>query len=258
MPKVILLCAFFKKEFIIFKRYLINSIGSMLTLYVMFLLLFGGFQGIRGLAGLESSTADGIVVSYVLWFFMFTTYQDVANTLCSEARQGTLEQLYMSVHGFGWVMGAKVVASFCINLILVAVLLGAATFTTGVTLNLDLLSLFPVLIGTLLGSLGLGLVIGGLTLLFKRIDSYTQMVQFILIALVAIPAENVLGMRLLPGSYGAALIRGIMIDGKNLLQLGLGNVGFIFLVGLVHLSLGYAVYKVCERKAMIQGTLGHY
>src|SRR5690554_4670465 len=104
---------------------------------------------------------------------MLSTYQDVWYTIRTEAQQGTLEQLYMSIHPFGWIMGAKVVARFFINLLLVAILLGAALFTTGVTLNLDLLSLMPVLIGTLLSSLGIGFLIGGITLMFKRIDSYT-------------------------------------------------------------------------------------
>ncbi len=259
MPKRILLMqAFFKKEFILFRRYLLNSLGGMMTLYVMFLLLFGGFQGLRGLAGLEGDTAEVLVVGYALWFFMLASYQDVSYSLRTEAQEGTLEQLYMSVHGFGWVMGAKVVARFFINLILVGVLLTAALITTGVTLNLDFLSLFPVLIGTLLGSLGVGFIIGGVTLVLKRIESYTQMVQFLLIALVAVPAERVLWMRLLPGSYGAAMIRRVMIDGENLVQLGLWNVISIFFIGLVHLGVGYGVYKLCERRAMLQGTLGHY
>ncbi|HBG01153.1 MAG TPA: hypothetical protein DDW87_06225 [Firmicutes bacterium] len=256
--KILLLQAFFKKQFILFRRYLLNSLGSVITLYVVFLLLFGGYRGIQGLGGVEGNTVEGLVVSYVLWLFVLTTYQDVWYTLRREAQEGTLEQLYMSVHGFGWVMGANVVASFFANLILVATLLGAALFTTGVTLNLDLLSLFPVLIGTLLGSLGIGFAIGGITLVLKRIDSYTQVMQFLLIALVAAPAGRVLWMRLLPCSYGSALISRIMVKGQNLTHIGLWNVFVLFAIGLVHLALGYGIYKLCERKAMLQGALGHY
>ena len=258
LKKLLLLQAFFKKEFLIARRYWVNSLGGLLTLYVIFLMFFGGYQGLRGLAGLEGDTAEILVVGYVVWFFMLTTYQDISDTLRSEAQQGTLEQLYMSVHGFGWVMGAKVVAGFFINLIVVAILFLAATLTTGVRLNLDILALFPVLIGTLLGALGVGFIIGGITLILKRIESYTQMVQFLLIALVALPADRVLWMRLLPGSYGSALIRKVMVEGQNLTQLGLGNVAVMFFIGILHLVLSYLVYKLCERKAMIQGTLGHY
>ncbi len=256
--KLLLLRAFFKMEFITFRRYWMNSLGGMLTLYVIFLVLFGGYQGLRSLGGVEGDPAEVIVVGYVLWFFMLSTYQDVWYTIRTEAQQGTLEQLYMSIHPFGWIMGAKVVARFFINLLLVAILLGAALFTTGVTLNLDLLSLMPVLIGTLLSSLGIGFLIGGITLMFKRIDSYTQMVQFILIALVALPADRVLWMRLLPGSYGATLIRNILVDGATLWGLGVGNLAMLFAIGLLHLAVGYGVYTLCEKKAMFLGMLGHY
>lgn len=256
--KLLLLQAFFKMEFITFRRYWVNSFGGMLTIYVIFLVLFGGYQGLRGLGGMEGDTAEVIVVGYVLWFFMLATYQDVWYTLRTEAQQGTLEQLYMSIHSFGWIMGAKVIARFFINLVSVAILLGAALLTTGITLNLDLLSLMPVLIGTLLSSLGIGFLIGGITLIFKRIDSYTQMVQFVLIALIALPAERVPWMRLLPGSYGAALIRSVLVDGSNLWGLGVGNLALLFAVGLLHLAVGYGVYSLCEKRAMLHGMLGHY
>jgi ABC-2 type transport system permease protein len=259
VPKLILFAAFFKKEFILFRRYLVNSLGGMLTIYIVFLLLFGGYRGFASMAGaVGGSGIENLVVGYVLWFFMLTTYQDVFHTILLEARQGTLEQLYMSVHGFGWVMGAKAAAGFVVNLIFVVVLLIAAMLTSGVTLRLDVLSLFPVLLGTLLGVLGVGFAIGGVTLILKRIESYTQMVQFLLIGLIAVPAERFVVFRLLPGSYGAVLIREIMVNGKNLLELGVGNVLVMYLIGFAHLFLGYASYKVCERKAMIQGTLGHY
>jgi hypothetical protein len=49
-----------------------------------------------------------------------------------------------------------------------------------------------------------------------------------------------------------------MVDGQNLMQLGAWNLMALLLIGIVHLLLGYGVYKVCERKAMLAGMLGHY
>ncbi|NLL42530.1 MAG: hypothetical protein GX251_04220 [Firmicutes bacterium] len=258
LRKGLLLQAFFKKELILFRRYLHNSVGSMITLYVIFLLLVGGFQGVRALVGVGADTLEGLVVGYVLWIFMLSTYQDVWYTVRTEAQEGTLEQLYMSAHGFGWVMGAKVVAGFFTNLIMVAVLLAAALLTTGVSVNLDFWSLLPLVIGTLLGSAGIGFAVGGITLVLKRIDSYTQMVQFLLIALVGAPAGRIIWMRLLPCSYGSALINRVMVGGQNLSQIGFGHVAAMILIGVGHLLAGYGIYKFCEHRAMIQGTLGHY
>lgn len=256
--KYLLFRAFLLRQLIYFRRYFMNSLGGMLTLFLVFLLIFGGYQGLSGPGGLKGDTAEVLVVGYVLWFFLYTTYQDVAQYIRTESLTGTLEQLYMSVHGFGWVMGASVLAAFLTNLVLVALLLWFAMSVTGTMLNVNLPALFPVIFGTLLGPLGLGFVVAGLTLLFQRIDSYTQMVQFLLIGLVALPAEQVAWMRLLPGSFGAALAREIMVRGKGVMEIGLGNYLLLFVIGIVHLLLGYGVYKLCEGKAMSRGQLGHY
>ena len=91
MPKLILFAAFFKKEFILFRRYLVNSLGGMLTIYIVFLLLFGGYRGFASMAGaVGGSGIENLVVGYVLWFFMLTTYQDVFHTILLEARRGHL------------------------------------------------------------------------------------------------------------------------------------------------------------------------
>lgn len=256
--KLLLLQAFIKREFIILKRYWLNTLGSMLTVFVIFLVLFGGYQGLKTLGTLGGDTAEAIVVGYILWFFLLSTHEAVAATLRVEAYQGTLEQLYMSSHGFGWVIGAKIIASFLRNIITVSILFAVAVSATGTTLNLDLVSLFPVLIGTLLGSLGIGFVIGGLTLVFKQLTSFTQMVQFAIVFLIALPADRILWMRLLPSSYGASLIQHILVRSSNLSDLGLGAVMLLFAVGILHLALGYGVYKVCEQRAMRLGMLGHY
>ncbi len=259
MPKKLTLFrAFFRRQLAYFRRYFANSLGGMLTLYVVFLLILGGYRGLSGPSGLQGDTTEALVVGYGLWFYMLMTYQDVSYTIRTEALTGTLEQLYMSIHSFGWVMGASVSAAFMANFVMWAVLLGVAMFTTGTALNIDLLSVLPVLIGTLLGPLGIGFIIGGLTLVFKRIESYTQMVQFVLIGLVAVPAERVVWMRLLPGSFGAGLVRDIMVRGASLAEIGAGNLALLFAIGVGHLLLGYAVYKQCERAAMSRGLLGHY
>lgn len=240
------------------KRYSINSLGGILTMYVIFLMLLGGYKGIGNLGGIEGDTIEDLVIGYALWVFLLITYQAISITIRTESQEGTLEQLYMSAHGIGWIMGAKVVASFLFNLLIMAIILFATMLTSGVSLNLDLISLLPVLIGTLLSSLAVGFIVGGLTLVFKRIESYTQMVQFIWVAFIALPAQRIFWMRLLPASYGATLIRQITVGNRTLMQIGLDQLLFVYVIGLIHLVMGYSIYKLCERRAMYEGMLGHY
>jgi ABC-2 type transport system permease protein len=87
--------------------------------------------------------------------------------------------------------------------------------TTGKYLNLDLLSLISIFFFTLLGVLGLGYIFGGLTLIFKRIENYLQIIQFALIGLVAAPVNKIPIFKYLPASWGSHMVRRIMANGKK-------------------------------------------
>ncbi len=53
--------------------------------------------------------------------------------------------------------------------------------TTGKWMNLDFVSLVPLLAITLLGAYGFGFALGGLALVFKRIQALFQIMQFVFI-----------------------------------------------------------------------------
>ncbi|MGI5854512.1 MAG: ABC transporter permease, partial [Bacillota bacterium] len=127
-----------KKSWIEFRRYFFNSMGGIITLYVVFLVIFMGYKGIAGAAGPDLGTSiEGILVGYVLWFLALSAYQDVAYSIQNEARQGTLEQLYMSVHNFGWVIGLQQIVNAFYSLLVASVLTFFLMLTTGKWLTID-------------------------------------------------------------------------------------------------------------------------
>ena len=67
-------------------------------------------------------------------------------------------------------------------LILMAVML-----STGRYLNLDLISLLPLIILLLVPIAGRGFILGGLQILYKRIQSILQIVQFLLVGVLVAP-----------------------------------------------------------------------
>ena len=246
------------KSWIMFRRYFFNSLGGLGTLYAIFLVIFLGYKGIVGSAAPNLGTSiEGILVGYILWYLALSAYQDVAYTIQIEARQGTLEQLYMSVHGFGWVVGFQQIINAFYSLLTAGILAFFLMLTTGKWLNIDLLSLLPLLTLELICFAGVGFALGGLMLIFKRIDSFMQIVQFVLIFFVAAPPSNWL-LRLMPGTLGADLIQRVMNGGETLLQLAWQDLLLAAGIALSYLLLGVATYRICERKAMRCGTLGHY
>lgn len=255
---LVLFLEILKKEFIIWKRYLFNSLGSLITIYFVFLLIFMGYSGIaRGNPDFGSGL-EGLVVGYLLWVFALMTYSDISYSIRAESQEGTLEQLYMSPFGFTLVAGFRLISSFFLNFIFITVLLVAMVLTTSRSLHLDLLSIMPLLIITLLGIAGIGFLFGGLTLLFKRVESYLQIVQFLLIGLVAAPVGKYPLFKCLPAALGASLIREVMVDEKSITAFLWSDFLFLLCNSLFYLLLGYLVFKWCERRAMFKGLLGHY
>lgn len=250
--------AYFKKEFTIFRRYALNSLGGIITIYFIFLLIFLGYRGAAGASPQFGEMLEGLVIGYLLWVFSLMVYQDVSHTIQTECREGTLEQLYMSAYPFGLVISMKVLASFFINLITIVILLFVMMWTTGQSLNIDVISIAPLIVFTLIGILGIGFAIGGVTLIFKRMDSYLQIVQFALIGLVAAPAEPIIWLRMLPASWGSTMINRVMSRGYSLVDFAFSDYLWLVGVGLFYLLAGYQAYKFCEKKAMERGLLGHY
>jgi len=257
---LILLYANIKKDFIIWKRYLSNSVIGLTTLYITFRLVVRGYSSIAGGTPADfGSTLEGILVGFLLSYFALMTYSDISKKTLTEAREGTLEQLYMSPFGYGMVAAFKLISSFLINIIFITVLLIAILLTTDKTLNFDIILISPLLILTLLGVSSLGFITGGLTLVFKRVSSYKQIVQFIVIGLIAAPPIDTYPLfRYLPASKGSWMIRRIMIRDIVVTGFPLSDFLFLALNSLFYLTLGYIIFKLCEKRAMKKGMLGHY
>lgn len=254
----LLLKSFFKREYILFKRYMFNSIGGMLSVCAIFLLLFLGYRGVAGGSVNYGDTLEGLIVGYVLWFFGLLTYTTISDVISRECITGTLEQLYMSAFSFKTVLFATTVSTFLFNLITTLVILFFAMGVTGHFLAFDLLSLIPIMIFTLLCFYGLGLIVGGITLVFKKAGSFLNILQFALIGCIVAPVSKVKAFALLPGSLGSNMINKIMVQGKHISDFSIETILILALIGVAYVVIGSIVYKICEGKAMERGSLGHY
>lgn len=259
MSNYILFAAQLKKEYIYIRRYLFNAVGGLLTFYIVFLLLFLGYRGLAGGTEMYGTGLGNLIVGFLLWMSAMLVYQDISHTLFMEAREGILEQLYMSPYGYTRVTGFRVIASFLVMMSMVIVILFAMMISTGRYLNLDVLSLLPLVIIMLLGIAGIGFILGGLQLLFKRIQNFLQVVQFLLVGLVAAPVEgSFFAVRFLPATLASHQIRQIMVQEMNITQLNFGEIILALAIGMFYLVLGLGVFKICERKAMREGRLAQF
>lgn len=258
MKRWVVFKAVFRKIYLEMTRYAFNSISGLITIYIVFLLLFFGAKMVGGSAMNTGSSLEGLVVGYVVWVIAMMAYQDPAWRISTEAEIGTLEQSYLSPAGFAWVNISCVLSDLVFNLIMLAVILVAVMLTTGRWLNLDLLSLLPLMLITSAAAYGLGFAMGGLALVYKRIQSSFQILQFVLVAFIIAPIGRLAWVKFLPLALGNDLLRRVMVDGQRLWELPASDIFLATAVGAGYLLLGLGAFAYCVRVARDRGLLGHY
>jgi ABC-2 type transport system permease protein len=243
------------REAALFKRYWINSLSGLAATYIMFLLLFFGGRATVGGTAIDNSLA-GLIVGFFLWSLSFSAFQTPAANIADEAQWGTLEQLYLSPFGLTRVIALTAVVDLAIGAGTSLVLLVLMMFTSGTVLAVNLGTVGVLVVLTMCSALGLGVAFGGLALLYKRISNVFLLVQFLFLGALAAPPT--MPFQLLPLALGNDLLRAAMQTGLPLWDLPPLAVLVLAVKAAVYLLSGFAVFRVCLRKARRDGVLGHY
>ena len=250
------LAAVFRRDWTMMKRYMVNSISSLVSIYMIFMLIFAGLQSVSSYVktGTLDGSLEGTIVGFFVWTFTIYAFSNLSWNLMNEAQTGTLEQLYLAPCGFKWVGAATAISDFVFSFVPIMLLLVAMMATTGRWLRMDLVSLVPLLLITLLGAYGVGFALGGLALVFKRIQALFQIMQFVFIGLLVIPVR-VPGVKYLPLAMGNDLIHAVMVDGVRLWLLPPGDILTAAAVGVVYVAVGIVIFSLCERVDKNEGLL---
>jgi len=86
--------------------------------------------------------------------------------------------------------------------------------------------------------LGLGFAAGGVTVLYKRIGNWLNLLQFGFVVLVAAPVFDAPWTRFLPLAHGSALLQRAMVDGVRLWAFGPVELGLLVAVAVGYLAGG--------------------
>lgn len=248
----------FIKEWIELKRYPFNTISMIITVYLIFLVSFFGYNFFGGNLPSAGKTLEALIVGFFVWTYAIGAYSMLSWGITQEARAGTLEQLYMTPLGYDTVAIYTIIANFFWNLVWVIPILLLMMITTGKYLHLDLVSIIPLLIFTIACGYGIGFITGGLGLIFKKIQAFFQILQFIFVGFIALPVDKYPVFKLLPFTLGAKMIGKNMIDKISIFQMHWGDLLLLVIVAFFYLIIGYAVFKWCEKIAKDKGLLGHY
>jgi ABC-2 type transport system permease protein len=254
-----LLLSEIKRVWIEFTRYPLDAIAAVITTSALFYGLFLSTRYIAG-SGMQFGTRlDAIVFGYVLWNLVLFTVNNISLGLQTEMQIGTIEQIFLSPFGASMILLVRAIASLTIHLVLVVSVLLVITLLTGRQLHFSISLILP-LITVLLGAYGISFIMGALALLFKRVQQLLGLVGFVLLLLLAFPPETwsqqirVLAP-IMPMIPGTTILRSIVVRNLNL---NWHELAIALLNGMAYLVLGLVVFRVAERRAKHQGTLGRY
>lgn len=239
-------------------RYSFELLSGIVVLYLVFVLLFFGARGLIGDGAVAGDTLSAFVVGYVVWVLAILAYSETANVVTQEATQGTLEQLAMTPFGLPLVLIVRFVAGLLVQSVLLVVMLVLAMATSGRWLHLDVVSLLPLFLLTLAGVFGVGIAVSGLAVVFKRVQSFVQILQFVFVALIAAPIDRFPAVKYLPLAWGNELIGRVMIHGTPLWGMPAGDLLFGVLHAGAWIAGGVLVFQLLERVARDRALLGQY
>jgi len=244
------------REYLVFVRYPADAIGGVVVALFFFGVLFYGGRLLAGRALTDS--IEGIVVGYFLWTLSVGAYSSVSNDIGSEVQWGTLERHITTPFGFAPVALlkglAKVVRTFLTSAVILAVMLAL----TGTQLSLAPVTVVAVAGLAITSVLGLGFAAGGITVLYKRIGNWLNLLQFGFVVLISAPVIDTPWIRLLPLAHGSALLQRAMVEGVRLWEFGPGELGLLVAVAAGYLLGGYLVFHYATRRARRLGVLGDY
>ncbi|MBB6645415.1 ABC transporter permease [Halobellus ruber] len=244
------------REAVLFVRYPANAVGGVVIAVFFFGVLFYGGRMVAGRALTDS--IEGIIVGYFLWTLSVGAYSAISNDIGSEVQWGTLERHVMTPFGFAPVALLKGVAKLVRTFLTSGIVLGVMLVVTGVTLELNVVTIVIVAGLSITSVLGLGFAAGGITLLYKRIGNWLNLLQFGFVVLVSAPSLDVGWLRLLPLAHGSGLLQRAMLDGTRIWEFAIADLGLLVAVAVGYLGAGYLVFQYATRRARRLGVLGDY
>lgn len=251
-----LLISFIIKEFILMKRYIVNSLSGAVTLYIIFFIIFQGYSEAAG-GILVGDTIEALIIGYIIWILAISSFQDITFTIQDEKKEGTIVQLFMAKYSLIRIFLTKAFSQFILNLCLIIFMLIAMMLTTNHYLQFPIVEVMGILFIINLNFWGIGFFFGGLTLIYKKMESALQIMQFAFMALVVIPIEKGI-TKYLPSAWGIEILKRLVNNPQINYEYTLTDITLLIVPSIIYFSIGLVVFYFLKEKAIRKGIVEQY
>jgi len=241
-----------------------GKIASFLEL-ILFGLFFLAITFALGRGAFHREQVAPLLLGFVGYIFFHMQTNRLFWGLLGEMQSGTLEQMYLSPLP-SWLLTVGLVVASIVEAAMTAIVLYLLiNLVVPVTILLRWVALLPLVL-LVLGSVGYSLILGGLTLLFKRLEILKEVFQVVVlifggvfVSLDRMPGWMATIARFLPLTPGVEVLHKSLLEGVPLVSLASdGTLWWLVGSAAAYLLLGIAIFRWCERIAKRQGTLGQY
>lgn len=249
------------KRFLIIWDYKFNVLVQLLVIGIIFI----GASFFLGNGQFNPQQLTVLFLGYIVWFYARIVIMSTGADLVGEAQAGTLEQMYMTPAPTETLVLGRVLATLLTTTIMVLLTSVALILILGIAIPWRWEGLV-ILALTMAGLFGFALILGGLTLIFKQVDSLADLIQNALLFLTGsllpiahFPPWLALIARTLPITDGIDVLRQVLLNKESLLDVW-GNQSLIWLIvnSAIYLAIGWIIFKYSERVAKMQGSLSQY
>jgi ABC-2 type transport system permease protein len=166
-----------------------------------------------------------------------------------------MEQLFLCPNGFISLMLCRSLSESFVSLATLTVIAYVVMAITGNWLDINFAYLYGILLLSAPSLVGVGLMISGLALLYKRVETVGAMLTLALMGLVALDGLPLSVFTFLPFVPGASLARDIVLDQAVL------RFDYLLIVvanSVVYLAGGIVVFRIFEKQAKKRNLIGQY
>lgn len=252
-----LILASLYKELIYKKRYLVNTVITIILFCIIFLIFIGGYTAIASTPFQFGESAAGLIVSYYAWTMMLSVYTSTGYIVYQNKQYGTIENIISNTRHFTLVLICESIVSSAFYFVFSWLIIGTLTLICGIKLHFMVFSVFTILMIGLLSVLGLSLVVAGAAMLFQRMDGIMSILQFVLLGGLFLPESAIISLGV-PFYSANKMLISIFVEGKSLLHLNLDNYIMLACNSLVFLAAGILIFQLCLKSAKRRGTLSFY
>lgn len=238
-------------------RYWTQMLTDIFGSYVTFLMIFLGTE----LSGIEIKTGNTLsylIVGYWVAKFVTNAFNSIGTYLSNEMAMGTLEQMYLTPFPFLYIMFSRALASLLYSFVLNILVLILMMLTTGKWLHVDVLSIAPLVLIALVQAYSFSICMAGLTLIFRRVTAFGQVVSMMLVTFLAAPQNISPIVRYLPLNQTWHLVSRVMVTGVSLWSAPISSLFFIVIQTIILVWISLIIYRVCDQIVRRRGLLGQH